>query len=297
MWDIEVDVACVGAGPATLASAVAATDAGASVLLATPAADRGLPRTSVAVRPRVAGFLDSWNRRDRDTQTSRYLAEFADGCASPGVFPGDTRLTVRSVTAVPRPTGAEAFIGARLSVWNATCLASPYGVFFSTVSGWHTQRMRTEEGQTLEVMPVSSLVSSDLADDFDATAWLQGQVSARAMDHHRFSDLDRIVFDNGRIVGVELATADGPLSVGVRRALSLTSGQASAALPAVPAVDAEDLRVCIVGQPASRFLRVELLGTTSSSRPMCAASGHQLRYAMHETRSLHSGAGRCGKLR
>jgi hypothetical protein len=299
MWDIEVDVACVGAGPSTLASAVATTDMGASVLLAAPADAPGSARSGVAVQQRVGGFLGSWVRQKMDVETDRYLTALAEDYWSPSGFTGDSRMTVRTVSAMPSGAPPEPFLGSRLGAWNASCLASPYGMLFSSVSGWRTERVRTEEGQSLEVMRVGDIASVDASAGFDPVGWLRSQVTARAVDQRSFTDLRRIVFDAGRVVGVELTTPDGVLAVGIRHGLALSSGEPPMDLPPrkLDTARVEDLQLCIVGQAASRFLRIEVLGTAVPERPLCSASGSRLRAALRETRPLPSLAGRCGKLR
>lgn len=299
MWDIEVDVACVGAGPSAVAGAVATADMGATVLLATPSAECGPARSTIAVQQRVGGFLGSWAHLDMDEATGHYLTALAEDYRVPGDFSGDSRMTVRAVRAMPAGGAAEAFIGSRLGKWNAACLASPYGLLFSSVSGWRTSKMRTEDGQSIEVQPIGTVSAADLTAGFDAAWWLRSEARARGVEERRFTELRRIVFDNGRIVGIELSTADGVLSVGVRRGLALSSGSAPTGQlpPTVHPTGVEDLQLCIVGQAASRFLRIELLGMAVPERPLCAASARQLRDALRDTRSLPSLAGRCGKPR
>lgn len=298
MWDIEVDVACIGAGPSALAGAVATADSGGTVLLATPSADPGPTRSTVAVQQRVGGFLGSWARVDMDAETDLYLAALAEDYRTPADPVGDSRMTVRAVRAMPTGGAPDAFIGSRLGKWNATCLASPYGLLFSSVSGWRTSKMRTEDGQSIEVQPVGTVSAADLTAGFDATWWLRSEARARGVEEHRFTELRRIVFDDGRIVGIELDTADGVLAVGIRRGLALSSSSAPAGLPrTVHPAGVEDLQLCIVGQSASRFLRIELLGTAVPERPLCTASGRYLRDALRDTRPLPSLVGRCGKPR
>jgi hypothetical protein len=124
----------------------------------------------------------------------------------------------------------------------------------------------------------------------------------RRIGVHEASLLDRIVFDDGRIVGVMLSTPDGPLAVRARFGVTIASSdpfvEDSDTLFAPS--DSAGLQVCLVGQSASRFLRIELLKTEraeSPVRPTCTASGRQLREAMRDARSLPSGYGSCGKLR
>jgi hypothetical protein len=297
MWDIEVDVACVGAGPGTLASAVASVDAGVSVLLATPDVQRREGRSNLTVQERVRGFLGSWTRADMDVETDRYLTALTDDFRAPGVVDRAPALTVRNVSAVRNDGAVKTFVGSKLGAWQSTCLASPFGLLFSSVSGWRTASMHTDDGQSVEVQHVASVSRAELTDGFDATAWLQARASSRGITNHRFTDLERIVFENGRIVGVELVTPDGLLAVGVRHGLALTSSDSALTPSVVAPVGSDGLQLCLVGQAASRFLRVELLGTELQERPLCTASGRQLHAALRDTRSLRSGAGRCGKLR
>lgn len=297
MWDIKVDVASVGFGPAALASAVATVDAGASVLLAVPDRDPERLRSVVAVQQSVGGFLGSWRRSDLDGETDRYLTSLAEdlGVANSA----DRGLTVRTVNTVPAGGPPQPFVGSRLGQWNAQCLGSPYGMLFSAVSGWRTAQVRCDDGQTLEVMTVGSASVSEIANGFDVTNWLQRQAADRDLDVHRFTSLERIVFESGRIIGVELNTTDGLLAVGIRRGLTLCSGADDpvALPPTVVDSDVDDLQVCLVGKSASRFLRIEMLGTATQSRPMCTPSGRRLRAGLREVRALPSGAWGCGKPR
>lgn len=297
MWDVEVDVACVGAGASTIASAVATKDMGASVLLATPTAEPRVDRSGVAVRQRIGGFLGSWVRPDMDEETDRYLTALAEDYWSPSGFSGDSRLTVRTVTATPSGAAPEPFIGSRLGAWNATCLASPYGMLFSSVSGWRTARMRAEDGQSLEVMRVGGVSASDVAAGFDVGGWLRSRAADRGLTAHRFTDLERIVFDEGRLIGIELRTSDGVMAVRIRHGLALSSGEPMIEVLRTVDATAKDLQLSIVGQAASRFLRIELLGTALPERSLCSASGRGLRQALRDPRPLPSVTGRCGKVR
>jgi hypothetical protein len=197
----------------------------------------------------------------------------------------------------------EPFVGSKLRDWNAQCLASPYGLFYSTVSGWRTTQMRATDGQSLEVQVVGAINPAELDGGHGLADWMADRVHERRIAVHEASRLDRIVFDDGRIVGVMLSTPDGPLAVRARCGVTISSSD-----PFVSDSDAllapsgsDELQVCLVGQPASRFLRIELLKTAraeSPVRPICAAaSGRQLRQAMRDARSMPSGSWSCGKLR
>lgn len=304
MWDLEVDVACIGAGVGTLASAISTVDQGAEVLLAIPPVERPASTTSVAVHHRVGGFLRSWSPIVTDVETDEYFAALSHGLESVGRGAEDARLTVRKVRAVSADDRTVApFVGANLRAWNAQCLASQYGLLYTSLSGWRTHTVRASDGQSLEVQPVVSIGPAELADGCTISDWMLGKVRERDVDVREQSTLERIVFEDGRIIGVVLATSDGPLEVGVRHGLSVSSRDPFVA-PADPLVapsGPDGLQVCIVGQSASRFLRVELLETVPAEfpvKPMCAASGRQLLASLRvQPRALPSTGGRCREVR
>jgi predicted oxidoreductase len=295
MWDIEVDIACVGAGIGAMASAAASADAGCSVLVATPRERIARSAAGLALQPRVGGVLGSWERANLDLASRDYLAAVS-GDVAPSNRAEDARLTRRTVRPLSSSTAAENFVGAKLRDWNAQCLASPYGMLVSNVSGWRATRMRTGDGQSVEVRPIGAITTADLAGGDAFLGWMTDRVRQHDVEVREGCELERIVFDNGRIVGVVLAGPHGTTSVGVRQGLSLSAPEPVLdANPLVPADGAEDLQVCVVGQVASRFLRIELLETAaaeSAVRPMCSAFGRQLRSG---ARGLPSGAGTCGK--
>jgi hypothetical protein len=303
MWDLEVDVACIGAGVGTLASAVATVDLGAEVLLATPPVNRPRSSTAVAVNHRVGGFLRSWSPIVADVGTDEYFAAVSHGLESVGNHTDDARLTVRKVSAVSADDrSVEPFVGANLRDWNAQCLASQYGLLYTSLSGWRTKSMRASDGKSLEVQPVASIDSAELADGCTISDWMLGKVRECDVDIREDSALERFVFEYGRVVGVVFTTPDGPLAVGVRHGLTVSSSDSFVA-PADPLVvppGPDGLQLCVVGQSASRFLRVEMLDTVPADfpvKPMCTASGRQLLAGLREQpRALPSSAGRCRKV-
>jgi hypothetical protein len=302
MWDLEVDVACIGAGVGTLASAVATANQGADVLLARPPERRPRAGTPVAVERRVGGFLRSWAPVVADVETEKYFAALSHGLAPLAGRPDDTRLTVRQVRAVASDDGTvEPFVGANLRDWNAQCLASQYGLLYTSLSGWRTNSMRTPDGRSLEVQPVAAISSADLADGATIADWMFSKVRERDVDVHTDSTLERLVFEDGRIVGVVLATSDGPLAVGVRHGLSVSTRDSFVAPtdPLITPSGPDGLQLCIVGQAASRFLRVEVVDTMPAEfpvKPMCGASGRQLRAGLRATPRMPSSVGRCRKV-
>jgi hypothetical protein len=303
MWDLEVDLACIGAGVGSLASAISAADLGADVLLAIPSTERRAPASALAVHRRVGGFLRSWSPTVTDAETDEYFAALSHGLESTGGGAEDSRLAVREVRAVADDRTVAPFVGANLREWNAQCLASPYGLLYTSLSGWRTKSVRASDGQLLEVRDVTSIDSGELADGSTISDWMLRKVRERDVDMREHSALERIVFEDGRVVGVMLATPDGPLRVGVRYGLSVSSRDpfvAPAETLAVPS-GSDVLQVCIVGQSASRFLRVEMLDTVAAEfpvKPTCTASGRQLLAGLRmPPRGLPSSAGCCREVR
>ena len=248
------------------------------------------------MQQRVGGFLRSWSRSALDVETDEYFTALSEDLAPSG-HPEDARLTVRSARAISTHDTVEPFVGSRLPDWNAQCLASPYGMVFSKVSGWRTTQMRASDGQSLEVQAIGSINPAEMTGDYALSDWMVDRVRERDIDVYDASPLERLVFEDGRIVGVMLATSDGPLAVGVRFGLVITSSDPFVADSDVLPPCSDDLQVSVVGPAASRFRRIELLDTAGPGRPVCTASGRQLHDAMREPRSLPSGAGSCGKLR
>jgi len=302
MWDIEVDVACVGAGIGILGTAMASVDAGAEVLVASPAVEREGAHTSVAVKQRVGGFLRSWSRVDLDVETEEYITAMSEELAPDSEMDDSGRLTVRTVKPVADDGTVETFVGSRLSQWGTQCLTSPYGLTYSTVSGWRTvSQMRANDGQVLDVQRLGSINVAERADGNAINDWMLDQVRARDIDVRMSSPMERIIFEGGKIIGVELSTPDGLLAVGVRHGLAVSSRDSfvGEADPVLAPSNSTELQVCLVALPASRFLKIELLDTVADMpvRALCTATGRQLRDGMRESRSMPSGAGRCGKAR
>ena len=113
-------------------------------------------------------------------------------------------------------------------------------------------------------------------------------------------DETRIVFEEGAVVGAEFMRPDGPLAVRARHGVTVAGGGPYAALATGQALPADDasLRLCLVGQTASRFGRVELLTSapfTKSVASKCRSVSGRLFVNMHEAHS-HLQTWRCGKV-
>jgi hypothetical protein len=301
-WDEEVDVVCTGAGAAGLAHAVAVADMGGDVFVARSSGETEPRGTSVAVRSRVDRL--HWLEVDvPDAETGEYFAAVSSDLGPLTRSARDVDVPIRVVDhAEPvGPRGVVApFIGARLRDWAARCLVSPYGYLYTRVSDWRSTTMRTLDGESHEVAEIGSITPDPANVGGSVLDWLSAEARDRGIEVNQASGLQRIVFEDGDVVGAEFATPDGPLAVRARHGVTVAGGGPQVAIAAGQPLPADDagLRVCLVGRIASRFGRVELL--TSEPIDMRAAStcrpvSHQLHANLHETHSLLQ-TWRCGKV-
>ena len=252
MWDEIVDVVSVGAGPGGLACAVAAVDAGLDVFVASPDAD-AVP--DPASDPEVTR---GWLPVVTDAETMAYFDALADELPTVQL-PGDpAALQIRALHEVQVDTSrraqVETFVGSRLGTWAAACIASPYGLLFTRVDHWPTNTMRTTNGKSFQVAALdeSTHTPGTFADRLGAL------VADRDIDVFADRRLERIVFEEGRIVGVVVEGPHGSWAVRARVGIAMTSERP--APPDTRILDT-DSRIALVGLTASRFGRVEVLST------------------------------------
>lgn len=283
-WDDEVDVVCAGAGAAGLAHAIALGDLGGEVFLA----DWGIVERN-------------WLATDSaDPCTRRFFAEMTSDLGSARRQSHDMSVPVR---AVPSHSPADAgrtvapFVGARLREWAAQCLATPFGYLSTRLPDWSATTVQASDGQILEILEIGALAadSADLAGSvFDL---LSEGVATRGIEVHTDHALQRLVFEEGVAVGAVFVTPTGPMAIRARHGVTVTSGTARLPHTDGSAVSGDILRVCLVGQRASRFGRVEVLTSEplTLSGSTCHARGRRLPANLRET-YRHSGSWRCGKL-
>ncbi|MGU3499532.1 FAD-binding protein [Mycobacterium sp. C31M] len=244
MWDEMVDVVAVGAGPAGLACAVAAAANDLEVFVATPPKGGQVPADSGA---------HGWLPRLDDPETAAYLDALIDELPTIEA----PELAKRNVY-IPAPvdTGRRAqvdtFVGSRLWDWAARCLGSPYGVMFTRVAYWPTVAMRTTGGSAVEVATLAEVTAPGRT----LSQWLEELAAQQQIEIEADTTLQRLVFgEEGRIEGVVLDTANGPLAVQARIGVAVSPGN--------PVLAEEQLEpgglISLVGQRAGRFGRLEVL--------------------------------------
>jgi hypothetical protein len=306
MWDLEVDLVCLGAGVGGLAGAIATFDAGAEVIVAdtTPLLPPQMPSegSSIATRRRVGSML-GWLQHDAvDLETNEYFHALAEGL--------DPLARRVGAAGVPKRVASEwatdervveTFVGAAVRDWDAQCLGSPYGMLHTSIYGWQATRMRSSDGESIEVTPIGSMDWHDGLDGHDLLEWMHAQARERDIEVLASSPLQRLVFEDGVIAGVVLATPDGPYAVRTTRGVTLSPRDPEPVMADRPVetTSADTKQVCLIGRTASRFGRVELVTRAAPpavARPLCTSSGRHLHDALRESRQVPSDAWRGGKL-
>ncbi len=301
-WDEEVDVVSTGAGIAGLGHAVAIVDKGGEVFVADSRGEAEPRGTSVAVRSRIDRL--HWLEVDvRDPETNKYFAALSSdlGPLTRSTRDVDVPMRVIDHTEPVDPRGVVApFVGARLRDWAARCLVSPSGYLYTSVSDFRSTPLRTADGDSLQVAEIGSITPDPANVGGSVLDWLTAQAHDRQIEVHQATSLQRIVFEEGDVIGAVFTTPDGPLAVRARHGVTVASAGAQTSMAPGQPVSAEGvpLRLCLVGQTASRFGRVELV--TSEPLPMGAAStcrpaSRHVHAKLHETHS-HLQTWRCGKV-
>jgi hypothetical protein len=301
-WDKEVDVVSTGSGLAGLAHAVAAVDTGAEAFVADSHGETESSGISVAVRSRVDRL--HWLQVDvPDQETNDYFAALSADLGPLTRSARDVDLPIRVVEhAVPvdRRGVVPPFVGARLRDWAARCLVSPYGYLYTRVPDLGSTTLRTVDGESLEIAEIGSIRPDPANIGGSVLGWLTAQARDRHIEVHPATSLQRIVFEEGDVVGAVFTTPDGPLAVRARHGVTVAGGGPQIAVPGpqpLPA-DGAALRVCLVGQTASRFGRVELLTSEPLAKggaSKCRRASRQLPVNMHETYTRLQ-TWRCGKV-
>lgn len=230
-WDDVVDVICVGSDPGPVAHAIAAAGSGLRVL--------------VVARP------DVW-----DTDTAAYIAEMTAELPELAEGPAVAVTLGRAIDAQPaRGRVIDTFEGARLGEFAAQCWASPFGVLYTDV--YPPAALGATPMRTGADLRIEAIVIGTCAPDCAPADWL----AARALDDGIRPDRDvmwtRVVVEFGRVAGVELDSASGPVLVRAMEGVALPTARHSLDPPAQPGLPAAE--VAIVGLAAGRFSRVELL--------------------------------------
>lgn len=272
MWDDEVDVICLGGVAGSLASAVVATDADVEVFVATSSAQDGTWLGSAVTDPDTLEYF------------AALTAEL--GPVDP---PSDTAVPVRVVREPPiaekRGRKVATFYGGRLNAWAAQCLSSPYALLHTRVTDWGTTVMRTLEDKPVQVKTVGTMSLEHGGEAPSLVGWLFDAAAARNIEIRTDATLDRLVFEEGVVVGAVLNTANGPYAVGARHGVTLAP--AAAIGESAVAAGTAQVEIALVSYTGSRFARVEVLvpaAPTPARGVQCADSNRRLTETLRDNR-------------
>lgn len=234
-WDEVVDVICVGADPGPTAQAISAIQGGRSVI--------------AVARPQI------W-----DTDTAAYFAEMTADLTPPESGQQLPFTRARPAEAEPaRGRVIDTFVGAHLRDWAGQCGVTPFGVLYTDAFDIDTTLMRTDEGLYIEAAVVGDYPSDAERSGRALAQWLAAQAFEHDVQPDPDLTLQRLIIEYGRVAGAELHTDSGPLLVRALDGVALPLTSADADWPVRADLGEAALEVAIIGRPAGRFGRVELL--------------------------------------
>ena len=264
-WDEIADVICAGRGRIGLAIAVAARRAGLDVMLtdgpaetADDVAGDDAARADAAVPTgELAALLGV-----TDEETAGYLDALTEDIVPlPGV---DAGVTVRVVDGPLHPELTRGpigtFFGAALIHWAEACVSSPYGLLHTRVADPRMSVTYTGANGSVEATVLDTI---DIDPDRPADS-LEHWLTTLEQEHddalQTSGSLQRLVFENGVVVGAVVESASGIRTVRARHGvmMSLGDGVAPTGLP-TDLDRRESAEVALVSRAASRFARLELL--------------------------------------
>jgi hypothetical protein len=302
MWDTEVDVVCVGAGLGGLGTAIAAVDAGAEVLVAEEPQAHLVSAAQGSLLERVRARRAWLTQGTLDAETDEYLAAVVDGIVDQAAFDTDAPVPVRVARNLSREEAhgrhVEPFVGSRLFGWASECVSSPYGLMYSSMRNRPSTTMRSADGDAIEVVSLGTVEWTDGDGENTLRQWLSEQVREREIEVQAAAALQRLVFEDGVIIGLVLSTPEGPCAVRTRHGVAFAPrDQEPSSVTSAARASGDRMQVCLVGRAASRFGRIELMATepAAAPRPTCTGSRRQFREGLRDMRQPGLEAWRCGK--
>lgn len=273
-FDVDVDVLCIGSGPASMVAAIAAADAGRVVLVAKLAA--GHAQWHSASRPGRSWTVAMRNALSSDglsAETLDYLHDVTSGVDPPRSTPGPVGLPRRSIAASREIFGpVPPFRGTDVIEWNHACLNSRFGLVYTRISLPGARELTTATGGRIEVSVIEGA-----PDDWSVvspSAWLAARARACGVLTMQSDSLRHLVFDDdGRVVGAALGSEVIRAHDGV--ALGTVPQQSDDSVLR-EAWTSSDARLGLTSAVASRFGRLELM-TSEAAKP--ASSQRKANYA------------------
>lgn len=239
-WDDVVDVICAGAGLGALAHAIWCADLDLDVEIV----DAEL--SSETIDPDTAAYLQSMTE-DLGPAVDRDL-RLAVAYAKP-----------LAASTVDRKATIEPFFGSRLRDFSARCIASPFGVIYSQVPD--DMALMHSAGETIRVAVLGDFRPETDCPGAELAEWLHEQADARGLFDDTGTALQRLIFEYGRVAGVELSTPSGRRLVRAAVGVALSVGPVPDKddWPVQKKLSSGTAHVAVVSRTASRFGLVELL--------------------------------------
>jgi hypothetical protein len=262
-FDTEVDVLCVGSGPAVLGAAISAADAGMTVLVAE--CRHAGRRADRSARPRTwaSALRAAWSEERLSDATMAYLHALTDDAGPPGSSPEPCAVNLRRVddpmNRSRTSSGTVApFFGANLLRWTRTCLSSPYGVLYSRISIPGATEYVQASGERLEISNLVSPPRNPL--EMSLSAWLLTRAREKGVEMRTVGPLRRLVFDDHEVVGAVFGDGPGSFTVRARHGVALaTSDRGTVDSALSDAWQSTNSGLGVVSAVASHFGRLELL--------------------------------------
>ncbi len=295
--EVNVDLLCIGSGPAGLAAAIAAADRGMTAWIAdTDGAP--LPGRQNAGDTWVDVLQHRWGTEAFSEFTAWYLHILTKELPSPRSASA-TLYQPNRVTPVVTPRcredgTVEPFIGAELTGWAFDCLHSRYGFICSRIDRDAATELRLD-GRPIDVVAAASLPARQLSESH-LEQWLLGQARKRGVTIGQAAPVRQLLFSGGQIVGARIHTLDGgSLEVRARREVLISTAgrQPDIPLPRYPVSADTRVDVSLVSRSASRFGRIEFLtgaedtvmATTAAMRPRSERVGNGRPHGSLRTRA------------
>lgn len=279
-FDFElVDVVCIGAGTAGLAAAVAAANAGQSVVVAEPYRNptpSGWPDDAQSWAEVIQAH---WGSTAFDESTPDYLQELTRDLDPPWRPDPTGGLAVGSVASFEEATfdpcrPVPPFYGHQMIGWARDCLTSPYGLVFSRLTPLPMSELRTKNGSTIRGCVIAAIPDARHP-GMSLRQWLRDLAVEQGVSIHGSSVVQRLIFVDGEPVGAVLETPEGVRNVWARVGVLMGTSDPAADEPldrySVAVVP--EGRLSLVSRNASRFARLELL-TSAQSSDSCTPLPH-----------------------
>ena len=170
-----------------------------------------------------------------DDETNRYFDELSHdlvvGIPDAPVIDMPIRVIEDLAPAPSTPGVVEPFVGSGLRGWADGCLASPYGFLYSRVAERKDATMRSSRGERFEVAAIGSIELGPDLPQLVLGDWLCAQARDRDIDVSTNSPLQRVVFEDGHVLGAVIDTPSGTCAVHARRGVLVSTGRHTSVPP------------------------------------------------------------------